>query len=224
MNPLHNIFSNKKEIIKPMTKIAVDIREKNSLVYSNLVSKGANANFENLEIGDYLIQDTIIERKTFSDFISSIIDKRLFIQLNNMARYEKRILILEGFDHNYSKYGIHENAIKGAILSVISDFKTPIIYTNDEKDTASFLIILSKRVPKLFEDYSLRLKKETKSLYEQKRFILEGFPGIGPQTAKSLLNQFNNLKSIFNSSKKKLQKITDLNENKIDSFQKILND
>ncbi len=39
------------------------------------------------------------------------------------------------------------------------------------------------------------------------QFILEGFPGIGPKTAKKLLEELKTLKKIFNSPDKKLQKI-----------------
>ena len=35
---------------------------------------------------------------------------------------------------------------------------------------------------------------------EQLQFILEGFPDIGPVTAKKLLEKFKNLKNIFNAS------------------------
>ena len=61
---------------KPEVKIIIDTREKQSLVASYLIEKGAKIEFEKLDIGDYLIQDTIIERKTFQDLLSSVIDKR----------------------------------------------------------------------------------------------------------------------------------------------------
>ena len=92
MNPIENIFSktkiSHKEIKCPNPKIPiiVDTREKQSLIAANLIEKKANINFEKLEIGDYLIGDTIIERKTFSDFISSTLSKRLQEQLVNLKK------------------------------------------------------------------------------------------------------------------------------------------
>ena len=53
--------------------IIVDKREKNSLVISELIRRKIPIEIKQLEIGDYIIGDTIIERKTKSDFISSII-------------------------------------------------------------------------------------------------------------------------------------------------------
>jgi ERCC4-type nuclease len=77
MKQIENIFSKekpKKEIIK--TKIFVDNREKNSLILYYLIENKINVEMKNLEVGDYLINDIVIERKSFLDFQSSIIDKR----------------------------------------------------------------------------------------------------------------------------------------------------
>lgn len=225
MKEIENIFSKspteKITCPNPNCKIIIDTREKQSLIAANLIERKANTSFEKLEIGDYLVGDTIIERKTFSDFVGSMINKRLTSQLIEMQKYENRILILEGFNYNYSKFNIHENAIRGMILSILESFKTSIIYTDDERDTAKFLISIAKRQKKEKHEFSIRQNKTIKSLAEQKQFILEGFPGIGPKSAKTLLNEFLNLKEIFNSKKEQLKKIG-LNEKQITEFLRIL--
>ena len=66
---------------KPELKITADLHEKNSLVAAELVSLGVNVEFKHLKVADYLIGDAAIERKTISDFISSMINKRLLRQL-----------------------------------------------------------------------------------------------------------------------------------------------
>lgn len=223
---MEDIFSNTKTEIKkcpnPNTKIIIDTREKQSLIAANLIEQKANIEFEKLEIGDYLIGDTLIERKTFKDFVNSIIDKRLIEQLKNMRKHQKPILIIEGFIYNYKDFNMHENAIKGMIISIATDFKIPIIYTESEKDTASFLIITAKRYEKNSQELSIRHSKNLKSKEEQKRFILEGFPGIGPTLSKNLLEEFNSLKEIFNANEKELGKISKFDENKIRNFKELL--
>ena len=226
---IENIFSKKKISFKetpcpnPKTPIVIDTREKQSLIAANLVEKKANLEFEKLEIGDYLIQDTIVERKTFSDFVSSILDKRLTEQLINLKKYPKHFLILEGFDYNYTKFPIHENAIRGMLLSVSIDFKVPIIYTDNEEDTASFLILTAKKYEKPKTQNAIRQTKNCKSIEEQKQFILEGFPGIGPTTAKQLIKEFPSLQETFNATKEQLRMITSWDESKIEKFLNILN-
>ena len=223
---IENIFSKSptEKIIScpnPKTPIIVDTREKQSLIAANLIQRKANIEYEQLEIGDYLIQDTIIERKTFSDFIGSVINKRLFQQLKEIKKYPKYFLLIEGFDYDYNKFNVHENAIRGMLLSVAMDYQVPIIYTEDEEDTANFLILTAKRYEKLRPEIGIRQSKTHKTIDEQKQFILEGFPGIGPSAAKNLLDKFPTLQNIFNSTEEELREILD--ENKMRKFLDLLN-
>lgn len=222
---IHNIFSSvntekPKQNIK--VPIIIDTREKQSLVVANLVEKNAKISFEMLEIGDYLINEIAIERKTFQDFQGSIINKRLVEQLSNLKKYEKCFLILEGFFYDYKNSILHENAIRGMLLSVALDFGIPIIYTENEEDTANFLITLAKKFDKPKTDLSLRQKKSEMSIEEKKQFVLEGFPGIGPTTAKKLLEKHKTLQEIFKQKKEKLEEIDSIDSKKAEEFKKIL--
>lgn len=228
MTQLENIFSKtktQKELPCPNPKIPiiVDTREKQSLIAANLLEKKANIKFEKLDIGDYLIEDTIVERKTFSDFVGSMINKRLFSQLQEIKKYPKYFLILEGFYYNYSDFNVHKNAIKGMLLSIATDFQIPIIYTENEKDTANFLILVAKRYEKPKIQNAIRQTKTLKTLEQQKQFILEGFPGIGSVAAKSLLKKFGTLNNTFKAIPEELEKIK-LDDRQIKNFFSLLND
>ncbi|MBT3642546.1 hypothetical protein HN876_02075 [archaeon] len=224
---LHNIFSKKTSpnqiptCPNPNTKIIIDTREKQSLIAANLIEQKANCEFEKLDIGDYLINDTIIERKTFPDFISSMINKRLQEQLINLKKYPKQFLLLEGFYYNYQDFNIHENAIKGMLISIATDFKIPIIYTENEKDTSNFLILTAKRYEKKKRVLSIRHLKNSKSLEEQKQFILEGFPGVGPTIAQELLKKYKTLKNIFKTREEELEEIKSFDKNKVENFKRL---
>jgi ERCC4-type nuclease len=58
--------------------ILIDNREKDSGIPELLKEKGIPILFENLEIGDYIIGDLIIERKTSKDFIASVLMEEFF--------------------------------------------------------------------------------------------------------------------------------------------------
>ena len=226
MKEIFDIFSKEKETANPksenQTEITIDTREKQSLIASYLIEKHQSIKFEKLDIADYLIGNTAIERKTFSDFISSMINKRLFQQLNEIKKYPKHILIIENLNNKYSESGINENAVKGMILSVLLDYQIPIIFTKNEEDTANFLILLAKRQNKDKREISMRPTKSNQTLEEQKRFILEGFPGIGPSLSKELLNNFKSLRNVFNASDEELKQIKDFHENKVRKFKELL--
>ena len=142
-----NIFSKTKRKKKPVT-ITVDYREKNSLVPSHLKSHGFEVKFTHLPVADYIIQNTAIERKTISDFKSSIINKRIIKQLLEIKQYPKHLLILEGFNKEQYQGNLHENAFRGFLLSAALEYQVPIIFTLNEKDTAKYLHVLAKKQTK----------------------------------------------------------------------------
>jgi Fanconi anemia group M protein len=202
--PFYNIFEKRKQKQEKelnVSEIIIDSREKSSLVPSILIGKKAKIHFETLEIGDYLINNTIIERKTFSDFQSSIINKRLFKQLEEMKKYSKQLLIVEG--KTKKDEFLHTNAIKGMLLSCLLEYQIPILFSEDEEDTSNFLLVLAKKSP---PQISLRHSRSDMNKKERKQFILEGFEGIGPATARQLIKENKTLRNIFTKSKEDLEK------------------
>lgn len=210
--PIFDIFSSSKKVKKveaEKQKIIADYREKNSLVVSELISLALEIEFRELKVADYLVNDIAIERKTVSDFISSMLNKRIIRQLEEIQQYEKKFLIIEGIDEQelYSDdrtEGVHANAIRGFLLSIILKFKVPIIFSKNYEDTAKFINVLARKKEK---ESSLNVSKKTLNKKERMQFILEAFPGIGPKTAKKLLEELKTIKKIMNSSAEELEKI-----------------
>ena len=129
--PLFDIFLSKKpQIKKPEKKeeIIIDYREKNSFVATNLIKLGLEVKFKELKVGDYITKNTVIERKTVSDFLSSIINGRLLKQIEELKQFKKKLLIIEGISEQevYSdeEGRINGNAVRGFLLSTI--LKTPL--------------------------------------------------------------------------------------------------
>lgn len=199
-----DIFSKKPEKENPLqiSKIIVDNHEKNSLVPSNLSSLNAPFEFQDLKVGDYLINDIAIERKTFQDLQSSIINKRIFQQLQELKQYPKHLLLIEGIHENNI---LQENATRGFILSTLLNHQIPILFTKDEEETAKYLLLLAKK--KNPHTPILRPSKIAMSKEEQIQFILEGFPNIGPASIKKLTQKFKSLKEIVNASEQDLVEI-----------------
>lgn len=203
-----NIFSfkHKENQQEEKPKITADYREKNSLVISELVSLGANVEFKNLPVADFLVKGTAVERKTTSDFISSMLNKRILRQLEEIQQYPSRFLIIEGIDEQDlypEENGISPNAIRGFLLSIILKHKVPIIFSKNYEDTAKFLFVLAKKQE---TETSLFARKKSSSKKEQLQYLLEGFPGIGPKTAKKLLKKFRTIKAIINADLEELKK------------------
>ncbi len=200
------IFSSRPKLIKVQPKIIADYREKNSLVIPKLVKLGSLLEIKNLKVGDYIANSTVVERKTIKDFLNSMKNKRLIKQIEELKQYKNKLLIIEGFSESniYNESAINENAIRGFLLSISIKHNIPIIFTQDELDTAKFLLILANKKERVA---SLNAKKKALNNAEQMQFILESFPGIGPKKAKLLLKKFENLNNIFNASSEDLKKL-----------------
>ena len=222
--PLFNIFKNKKskenksESKKP--QITADIHEKDSPIFSNLIELGAEINIMPLQVGDFLINNTIIERKTLSDFISSMLSKRLIQQLSNMQQYNKRLLIIEGElnKNTFENSKLNPNSIKGMILSTCLDMNIPIIRTKNSEETSIYLFLLAKRQLKKQSEISLH-SRIPKTKQEQKEYILKAFPNIGPTKSNQLLKEFKSLKNIFSSTEEELNNVL---KNRAKEFKEIL--
>lgn len=214
VKPIFDIFSKKEKKIKPEEKVTIvaDYREKNSLVISEIISLGIDIEFKQLKVADYLVKDVAIERKTVSDFISSMINRRLINQLEEIGQYEDRLLIIEGIYEQelYSdklseeREGMHPNSIRGFLLSVLLKYKVPVLFTKDAEDTAKFISVLAKRKSK---ELPLNVGKKTLDKKERLQFIIEGFPGVGPKTARKLLEKFGTIKNIANATEEELKEI-----------------
>ena len=210
MKKIFSIFSKRKTSQKEKPRIIIDYREKNSLVPSELTGLGLEIEFKDLKVADYLVKGVAIERKTVSDFVSSMVNRRLLKQLEEITQYKDRLLIVEGIDEqelytdSLDWTGMHPNAIRGFLLSILLKYRVPIIFTKNYEDTAKFLSVLSKRKS---QEIPLNVKKKSLNKKEQLQFIIESFPGIGPKTAKKLLKKFKTIKNIINTSEENLKEV-----------------
>ena len=210
--PIFDIFSGKHPKIKPKKekpKIIIDYREKNSLVVSELVKLGFEIKLRELKVADYIIKGVAIERKTVNDFISSMINRRLISQLESLQQYKDKLLIIEGIDeqelyNDHEINGMNPNSIRGFLLSILLKYKTPIIFAKNSEDTAKFIAVLSRKKER---ETPLNITKKPFNKKEQLQFIIEGFPGIGPKTAKLLLKRFKTIRNIINAPQDKLKKL-----------------
>ncbi len=166
----------------------------------------------------------ILLHNTASDFVNSIIDKRLLHQLKALKdNFERAVLILEGTEDIYSIRNIHPNAIRGMLATIAVDYGIPIVYTKDYRDTAALLRIMAKHEQEGEQkDFGVRTEKKPLTTKEQQEFVIESLPGVGATLAKSLLKEFKTIKSIVNATEEDLQKIDKLGKKKATEIQRIV--
>ena len=200
-------------------RVVVDQREKNSLVASELMALGVEVEFQRLPVADYIIGKVAIERKTASDFVNSLINKRLLRQLEELKQSNKQLLIIEG---NLKETEFNPGAIRGMLLSIMIDFGIPIIFTENYEETAEFLASLVKRLKRGKTENGLKFKKKVYNMAEQQQIVIEGFPSIGPSLAKALLKEFKTIRAIANASEEELCKVEKIGKKKAKIIKTVL--
>lgn len=189
-----------------LPKIYVDGRENTDLIKELFKLDEIEVEAKQLEVGDIVISDSIaIERKAKIDFVNSILDKRLFLQLLDLARnYRRPVLILEGDENIFGLRNINPNVIRATLSAIAIDLRIPIIYTSNIKETAQMILTITKRTYKEKKEISLVANKSSHSENEELEKFVSTIPKVNVITAKGLLSHFKSIKELVNSTEKDL--------------------
>lgn len=189
-------------------KITCDFRERNSGIPKLLADNKIDISYAALSAGDYSINDQIIiERKTSEDFIQSIMDNRLFEQCSKLKKDSRRMLILIEGNPYKTEHNIDARAVKGAILSLLTAWQIPVIYSQCVENSVELMTMIGTQ--SLKDNVHVRIYKgyKPKKIKSQKLRFLQGIPSTGPAIAGRLMDYFGNIKSIVNAPADELRKI-----------------
>jgi len=196
----------KQKLLKPKGKTVVvsDYREREVVKY--LEKFGALVNTSPLAVGDFVCSDRmVVERKYHSDFVSSIVDGRVFEQAERMKRsFDKPVFIIEGS----SNRNIAINALKAAIATLAANYGASVISTKNPKDTALTIFWLAKK--EQYEnkrELSVRVKKKPKDVKKLKEQIVCGLPGVSSVISKRLLKKFKTVEGVFSAREEELKEV-----------------
>ena len=202
--------------------ITVDAAETRSLIPDYLKELGVTVKTEALLAADYAFSGVGVERKSAEDFAASILDRRLFGQIEMVkAEYENPVVLVEG-DIYQPKFGITTEAMNGAIsyIAMLSNIK--IIYTKDPRMSAHMLFTMARHLQNgLGYEVPLRGGKP-KDLKSLAQYLVEGMPGVGPGTAKVLLKYFGSPYAVFTASKEDMLKVKGVGPKTIDKMYSII--
>jgi len=200
-----------------MMNLTIDSNEyTNKKLRKTLENKGLFLVPETLAVGDFFIPPKdIIERKEYSDFISSSKNRgglRIFEQLQRMKDLEndgyRVTLLIEGDEgkavmKKTNRTGLSFkaafNQMQGLKIAIAVDFGIPII-TSPSMDVTGY--ILKRMVEKSSDDGTKPIPLRSsvpvsRPMKEKIRYILEGFPFIGPRTADNIIETYGSLRVFF---------------------------
>jgi DNA excision repair protein ERCC-4 len=204
-------------------RIVVDEREKKSGIPDLLRAIGINLEIKTLPIGDYIVApETIVERKSVSDLISSVFDGRLFDQCGRLKdHFANPVILMEGNVDEIEKIVENPLVFYGALSSIAIDFKIPIVPTPSASHTAKMLVSMCSRKEALKGPFLKKIRRSD-DLARQQLSVLCSLPGIGEKLATRMLEKFGSPARTLNASFAELSKVEGLGEARAKKIKQML--
>ncbi len=206
----------------PSFRIIADSREFGSEVIRNLIREGVAVESKNLDAGDYVISDrVIVERKSAGDFVKSIVDGRLFQQVRAMKEtYDVCVIIVEG---DLTSVNFNQNAVMGALASLLVDFKVPVIFTKNPKETAELIKSMARREKSRGREVAVNRRKKGTTMQERQRAVVEALPNISATLAKRLLTELGSVKNVINADVSSLMSVRGIGRKTAEEIYEVVN-
>ena len=205
--------------------LVIDSREKSKL--AELVEQEAKrlhviTEKKFLQIGDYVCGDVCFEAKSTTDFLGSVMSKRLWTQIDNMDRhYTTNVIIIHG-TLDEAILSIIENSpnnmpIKARAVMLQNKFMAAIGRITLDMDAKPFWVSNVEQASEIIASVAKMQPKERKVIQPEvfKRVttddlridMLTSIKGVSSKKAKDMIKQFGSLMEIGECSAFELQAI-----------------
>lgn len=212
--------------------LVIDSREKKGSKLVELVESEAlkmKIPYEKkwIEIGDYVYDDVCFEAKSAHDFLSSVMSKRMWTQLDNMDRhYKTNVVIIYGdmeeaihnvITHSPSKMPIGTRSIMlnnkflGAVGRIVLDTDVKPFWVKTEEEAALIITAVSKMKPITRDTIAPQIFKRI-TTDDLRIDLLSSIKGVSIKKAKQLIKQYGSIMEIGECSAYELQAIEGIGE------------
>lgn len=191
---------------KKIIKIYADMREQRSGVVKALQA------MENVEVvigglpcGDYILSPEVaVERKSATDFVTSVMSGRVFEQVGRMKLDFLRPMVLIEGDPIRTRSAIDPKSVAGAISSLMTIQQISVVSVADTTETAIMLATMARHLQHgLGYDINLHPKKP-KPNREAAEYVVGSLPGIGAGNATKLFSHFGSIHAVMTASAKEI--------------------
>ncbi|MFX1285538.1 MAG: ERCC4 domain-containing protein [Promethearchaeota archaeon] len=184
-------------------QIIVDHREPEELK-KRLIKLGMEVEEQQLDIADYVVSDQVAcERKTGIDLITSLMDNRLFEQIDRLIEtYDQPLLLLEDLPSAFERieWKKRKKHVYGALTYIFLRRQLPVIPTSQMSETAIALNRIASWVQEEHDDPIIARKSpKARALHDNQLFFLQGLHNTGQKKAKILLDAFESPIEVLNA-------------------------
>lgn len=194
---------------KQSVGVVVDSREPTETLIPHLTRNPEVEEFaiEELPVGDLLIEDVIFERKTPSDYASSIMDSddHLKDQVERMGdAHDHGYILIEGDMSDFdvlSHTQIPAASLRGFAASLMARQGIPVIPCSDSETLVDMAVRLARKHIETPSNSSLRIKSSVGDGDEPVVKRMYGcIDGVGPDTATALHTHYPSLQDALDAS------------------------
>ena len=210
-------------------RIIVDDRERNEdLLREFSREAGVEIEFQRLEVGDYLLPNLVVERKSYRDFCESIKNGRLFRQATQLSRSSKQPLILiEAPKPSVFRNPVPIHAVRGALITLFILFGIPVLKSKNGFESARIMLQVCKQIEAFgLSNHRWRRPRAAKNVKAEKKrmqiHFLQGFPGVGPGKAGELIERFGSIRNIVNLKAEELGSVPGIGRKLVKKIQDLL--
>lgn len=189
---------------RPPALVVADTSEPERLV-ALIRARGVPVKRQRLAPADFVVGDVAIERKTVADFHASMIDKRLFEQLERLkdAYAPPHVMLLEG-DLAFVAEREQPRAFWGALMTAAVQMGITVVPTPDRHATAEVLAILARHMGRTGRRTTVRFRPRMLTSELAQKFAVQGLPGIGDRVSENLLLHFGSVRGVYAASRAEL--------------------
>jgi DNA excision repair protein ERCC-4 len=195
--------------------VQADHREGNATTFELLrASLEFDLALTHLKLGDYLVDGRLLfERKTLTDFVQAIVSGRLFTQAARLSTSTLHAaIILEGTSRDLADCGMRWEAIQGALITVTLCYGIPVLRTRVPEETVRTMLFAARQTRRLAAGALPRPGYRPRGRHARQLFILQGFPGVGPERARRLLRRFGSIRAIAEADADELRAVEGIGE------------
>jgi len=199
-------------------EVIIDSREQSRIPIAKQYyeSQGLKVSVKELNTGDYLFNNKVVfEFKVWSDFMSSIIDGRLWNEsMNQIENYEIHFVVIHGTNRDYQEAfqhnGLTDEMITGAIARLLTYTKI-IRGTGTIEDTFELMRVTAK---KCLDNKTLVRQFGTKSVNPAFNVLAYCVDDIKGERAKSIVNflGLNTIQDVCNLTYEQLVEVPGIGE------------
>lgn len=206
-------------------RIVADDRERKSGIPQLLREIGINLEIKTLPVGDYIVApETVIERKSVRDLVSSIFDGRLFEQCSKLREhFERPAILVEGNLDELEEITENPMIFYGAVSTAVMEFGIPVMPTPSAVHTAKLLIAMAARKRNGMGGPYIKKIRKSEDVQRQQLSILCSLPGVGETFATRMLEKFGTPMGALSATKSELLKVEGMGESRAERIRSVLN-